>query len=71
MEVHFLLDAILELALNMDTKYKIKTVKTKQAMISLHRMAEKGLFRELCFFLVFSFQILLDDPPIVLKSLIG
>ena len=36
--------------------------KIKQAMISLHRMADKGLFREICFFLVFSFQILLDDP---------
>ena len=30
MEVHFLLDTILELALNMDTKYKIKTVKAKK-----------------------------------------
>ena len=35
---------------------------TEQAMISLHRMADKGLYREFCFFLVFSFQILLDYP---------
>ena len=30
-------------------------------MVSFHRMVDKGLFREFCFFLVF-FQILLDDP---------
>ena len=34
-------------------------------MISLHRMADKGHFREICFFLIFSFQILLDDPIFV------
>ena len=37
-------------------------IKKKQAMISLYRITDKGLFREICFFLVLSFQILLDDP---------
>ena len=38
-------------------------VQFQQAMISLHRMADKGLFREFCFFLVFFFS----DPTIFLK----
>ena len=34
----------------------------KQAMISLHRMAVKGLNREFCFFLFFSFRSYLMTP---------
>ena len=41
---------------------KVLIKKIQQAMISLHRMAVKGVYGEFCFILVFSFRSYLMTP---------